>query len=77
MTAINIPARVRFVLYLSGAIAAPAVAYLNAVGIFGVAEVTLGTSYIALLGALAAAKTDLSEPNSRPVREVEPEYGEH
>lgn len=70
---INIAPRVRFWLYISGAVAAPLIAYLNAVGTFGAPEVTLGTSYVALLGALAAAKTDLSEPNSRPVRPVEPE----
>lgn len=74
MTAINIPARVRFWLYVTGAAAAPLVAYLFAIGIFGAAEVTLAGAYIALLNAMAATKTDLSEPNTRP---VQPEYGEH
>ncbi len=71
MTAINIPARARFWMYVSGAVAAPLVAYLFAVGIFGGAEVTLAGAYIALLNAMAATKTDLSEPNSRPVRQVD------
>lgn len=77
MPAINIPARVRFALYLVGVFGTPLVGYLFSIGVFAEAEVALFSAYIAALSALAAAKTDLSEPNSRPVRPVEPEYGEH
>ncbi|ROR91783.1 hypothetical protein [Nocardioides aurantiacus] len=73
MTAINVPARVRFWLYIVGAVAAPLVTYLFAEGIFNAAAVALATAYISLLNALAAAKTDLSEPNTRPVHPVEPD----
>lgn len=76
MPAINIPARVRFALYLAAAIALPTVNYVIDKGWAGEAEFTYVTTLAALLSTLAAAKTDLSEPNTRPVRQVEAESGE-
>lgn len=72
MTAINISARVRFTLYVIAAVALPTVNYVIDKGWAGEAEFTLVTTLAALLSTLAASKTDLSEPNTRPVRPVQP-----
>lgn len=56
----NIPPRVRFALYVIGALATPAIGYLYTRGIFGDAEVALAGAYLALVNVLAAAKTDIS-----------------
>jgi hypothetical protein len=55
---VNVPPKVRFGLYLTGALATPAVAYLFERGTIGAAEVGLAGAYLALLNMLAASKTD-------------------
>ena len=57
MPTISIPPKVRFALYLIGALAAPLVAYLFATGQIGKEEVTLAGAYLALVNLLAASKT--------------------
>lgn len=69
--AINIPARVRFGLYIAAAVALILVDYLMVKGWATAAEVGLVTKLGALATALAAAKTDLTEPNHRPARPAE------
>lgn len=57
---VNIPARVRFALYVIAALTIPLTAYLFERGTIGEAEVTLIGAYVALVNALAASKTDTS-----------------
>ena len=61
MPTINIPPRIRFALYLIGAIALLLVAYAVDKSWAGDAEVRLVTGLVALLQLLAAAKTNLSD----------------
>lgn len=63
MPTMNIPPRIRFALYIAGALALPFITYAVDKGWAGKPEVQLVTTLAALLGALAAAKTDLSENN--------------
>lgn len=65
MPTVNIPPRVRFVLYLVGAVALLTVTYALAKGWVGKAEVAYVTGLAALLHTLAAAKTDLSKGGDR------------
>lgn len=67
MPTINIPPRIRFALYLLGALASLGVAYAVNKAWAGDAEVQLVSGLVALLQLLAAAKTDLSQP---PLEEV-------
>lgn len=57
---VNVPPKVRFALYILGALATPLIAYLFEGGSIGTAEVTLAGAYLALINLLAASKTDLS-----------------
>jgi hypothetical protein len=59
MPTVNIPAKVRFALYLIGALATPLVAYLFESKVIGKEEVTLFGAYIALIAGLAATKTSV------------------
>lgn len=67
MPTVNIPARVRFVLYIVAALASLGVTYAVNKTWAGDAEVRLVQGLIALVNILAAAKTDLSQP---PLEEV-------
>lgn len=58
MPTINIPAKVRFALYIVAALATPLVAYLFDSRIIGKEEVALFGAYIALVSGLAATKTN-------------------
>lgn len=60
MPTINIPPRVRFTLYLLGALASLIVIYAVDKTWAGDAEVRLVQGLVALLNVLAAAKVDLS-----------------
>jgi len=60
MPTINIPNRVRFALYILGALALLTVAYAVDKSWAGDAEVRYVTGLAALLHLLAAAKTDIS-----------------
>lgn len=60
MPTINIPPRLRFALYLIGALATPLVAYLFDSRVIGKEEVTLFGAYIALVNLLAATKTSVA-----------------
>lgn len=57
---INIPARVRFALYIITAVGTPIVAYLLTKGYIGDAEVTLWFAEVTVVSALAAFKTPIS-----------------
>lgn len=57
---VNIPPKVRLALYVVAALTVPLAAYLFEKRIIGKEEVTLIGAYIALVNALAAAKTDTS-----------------
>lgn len=61
MPTVNIPAKLRFALYLIGALAIPATAYLFEKRIIGKEEVTLIGAYVALVNLLAASKTDTTQ----------------
>lgn len=58
MPTIAIPAKLRFALYLIGALATPLVAYLFDSKVIGKEEVVLFGAYIALVNLLAATKTE-------------------
>ena len=58
MPTVNIPAKVRFGLYLLAAAATPLIVYLFDTGAIGKEEVTLFGAYVALVNLLAATKTD-------------------
>lgn len=73
MPTVNIPPRVRFLLYLAGAIASLVVSYAVNKQWAGDAEVQLVTGAVALLQLLAAAKTDLS----RAADETDDYQGRH
>lgn len=66
MPIVNIPAKVRFILYLVGAVALLTVSYAVDKAWAGDAEVRYVTGLAALLQLLAAARVDLAE--SRPVQ---------
>lgn len=71
---VNVPPRVRFWLYIAGALASTAVSYLVDKAWAGDAEVRLVANLVALINVLAAAKTDLSDPPT----ETEDDYqGRH
>lgn len=57
MPTIQIPAKVRFGLYLLAALATPLVAYLFDTKVIGKEEVVLFGAYITLISGLAAVKT--------------------
>lgn len=77
MPTINIPPRVRFVLYIAGALALLTVSYASEKSWAGDPEVRYVTGIVSLLQLLAAAKTDLSgkpegpPPDTRPLRRSE------
>ena len=54
---INVPYRVRAVLYVLTALGTPVVAYLFAKGIIGDLEVTLWSAEVAVVSAIAAFNT--------------------
>lgn len=60
MPTVNIPAKIRFWLYLLGSLASLGVAYAVNKAWAGDAEVQLVSGVVALINLLAAAKTDLS-----------------
>lgn len=60
MPTVNIPPRVRFILYVVGALASLGVAYAVNKAWAGDAEVQLISGIVALINVLAAAKTNLS-----------------
>lgn len=62
MPTVNIPPRIRFALYLIGAVALLVMSYAVDKHWAGDPEVRLVTGLAALLQLLAAAKTDLSQP---------------
>ena len=59
---VNVPPKVRFALYILGAIAAPLIAYLFDSGEIGKNEVALFGAYLALINLLAASKVAPSAP---------------
>lgn len=60
MPTINIPAGIRFALYLLSAIGSVVVAYLFARGIVGEAETAGWAGLVAIINGIAAANTNLS-----------------
>jgi hypothetical protein len=62
MPTVNIPPRIRFALYIAGALASLFVSYAVNKTWAGDAEVQLVSGVVALINVLAAAKTDLSSP---------------
>lgn len=60
MPTINIPAKVRFLIYLLTAIGTPVVGYLKVKGYIGDPELALWAAEVTVSNTLAAAKTDLS-----------------
>ena len=60
MPSINIPARVRFGLYVLTAVGTAVVAYLFAKGLIGEAESGLWAALVTFINGLAAANTDIS-----------------
>lgn len=60
MPTLNIPAKVRFALYVLGALASLGVTYAVNKTWAGDSEVQLVSGLVALINVLAAAKTDLS-----------------
>jgi hypothetical protein len=59
---INFSPRVRFALYIFGALATPLIGYLFERGTIGAAEVSLAGAYLALVNLLAASKVDSTNP---------------
>jgi hypothetical protein len=59
---VNVPPKVRFALYILGAIAAPLIGYLFDSGHIGKNEVALAGAYLALVNLLAASKVDSTNP---------------
>lgn len=76
MPTINIPPKVRFILYLIGAIALLSVSYAVDKQWAGDAEVRYVTGLAALLQLLAAAKTSLSDTSAVVTGTVVSETGE-
>jgi hypothetical protein len=76
MPTINIPPKVRFVLYLIGALALLTVTYAVDKDWAGDAEVRYVTGIAALLQLLAAAKTSLSDSTATVTGTVVSETGE-
>ena len=66
-TVVNIPAKVRFTLYLLSALGSVVVAYLVAKGHFGEAETAAWAGLVAIVNGLAAARTDLSDASNASV----------
>lgn len=62
MPTVNIPARLRFALYLVGVLGSVLVQYLLDVDWFGEAEQRAWSGVSAVLFALAAARVDLTTP---------------
>jgi hypothetical protein len=60
MPQINVPPRIRFALYIAGAVASLGVSYAVNKTWAGDAEVQLVSGVVALINVLAAAKTNLS-----------------
>lgn len=54
---LNIPPKVRVAIYLLTALGTPVIAYLNAREIIGTLEVTLWSAEVAIVGGMAALKT--------------------
>lgn len=76
MPTINIPPRLRFALYLIGVLGAVAVQYAMDKAWFGEAEMRLWSGVAAVLFALAAAKTSLSDDSATVTGTVVSETGE-
>jgi hypothetical protein len=66
MPTVNIPAKVRFALYILGALASLGVSYAVDKKWAGDAEVRLVQGLVALIALLAAAKTNLAETPEEP-----------
>ena len=64
--AVNIPPKVRFILYVSGVLIGQTASYLALKHVFGGPEVALSSNIVSLLLTLAAAKTDTSKPEVSP-----------
>lgn len=76
MPTINIPPKVRFALYLVGVLGAVLVQYAIDKAWFGEAEMRLWSGIAAVLFALAAAKTSLSDNTAEVTGTVTSETGE-
>lgn len=76
MPTINIPPKVRFALYLAGVLGAVLVQYALDKTWFGEAEMRLWSGIAAVLFALAAAKTSLSDDTASVTGTVVSESGE-
>lgn len=61
MASINIPAKVRFYLYLFTALGSIVVGYTVAKGYIGDAEVVAWTGFAGLINGLSASKTDITD----------------
>ena len=59
---VNVSPKVRFALYVIGALAAPLIAYLFDSGHIGKNEVALCGAYLALINLLAASKVSPTAP---------------
>lgn len=76
MPTINIPPKVRFALYLAGVLGAVLVQYALDKTWFGEAEMRLWSGIAAVLFALAAAKTSLSDDTASVTGTVVSDSGE-